>query len=92
MSHKQQFEVGCFQINAGVVPCLQLSYPSYGKKSVGELMVCWGAVETATGRIVDDALGGEGVDADLSVGMNDVTVAKVDSHMDDVSLLVAEKA
>lgn len=55
-------------------------------------MVCWGAVEAATGRIVDDALGGEGVDADLAVGMNDVTIAKVDSHMDDVSLLVAEKA
>ena len=58
---------------------------------VGQLVVGRVAVETPAGTVVDDALRGETVYAHFSMGMDDVAVAKVDAHMGDVSLLIAEE-
>lgn len=62
-------------------------------KFVCELaIVGGGAVETAAGRVVDDTLWGESVDANLAVGVNDVAIAKVDANMSNAPLTVTEKA
>jgi len=63
-----------------------------GVELVGELAGDGVAVEAATGAVVDDALGGEGVDAHLAGGVDDFAFAQVDAHMDDVAAVVAEKA